>query len=76
MQSLFRALTKRVAGILLIILGVFAISAPLAVGRWSLTILGIPLMALSVAESYAAFTSARRAEASAYLPSVLATSQT
>src|SRR5262245_43749123 len=72
MQLLFRGLTKRAVGILLIILGVFAISAPLAVGRWSLAILGIPLMALSVVEGYAAFMSARRAEVSAYLPSALA----
>ena len=72
MQLLSRALKKRVAGVLLMTLGAFALSAPLAFGRWSLTILGIPLIALSVAEAYAAFTSPRRAEASAYLPSVLA----
>ena len=34
--------------------------------------MGIPLIALSVMEAYAAFTSPRRAEASAYLPSLLA----
>ena len=49
-----------------------ALSAPLAAGRWSLAILGIPLIALSVAEAYAAFVSPQRAEASAYLPSLLA----
>jgi uncharacterized membrane protein HdeD (DUF308 family) len=67
-----RALKKRVAGVLLMVLGVFALSAPLAAGRWSLAVLGIPLMALSVAEAYAAFASPRRGEASVYLPSVLA----
>jgi uncharacterized membrane protein HdeD (DUF308 family) len=66
------ALGKRVTGVLLIVLGVFALSAPLAAGRWSLAILGIPLIALSVAEAYAAFGSPQRAEASAYLPSLLA----
>ena len=49
-----------------------ALSAPLAAGRWSLAILGIPLIVLSVAEAYAAFVSPQRAEASAYLPSLLA----
>ena len=65
-------LKKRIAGALLIAFGAFALSAPLLVGHWSLAILGLPLMALSVAEAYAAFTSARRTEVSAYLPSVLA----
>ena len=45
---------------------------PLAAGRWPLAILGLPLMALSVAEAYAGFTSVRRTEVGAYLPSVLA----
>jgi hypothetical protein len=53
-------------------LGALALSAPVVAGRWSLAILGIPLMALSVTEAYAAFVSPRRAEASAYLPSLLA----
>ena len=52
---------------LLIALGVFALSAPLMIGRWSLAILGIPLLALSVTSL-----APRCAEASAYLPSVLA----
>ena len=63
---------KRLAGILLLALGAFALSTPLAAGRWSLALLGIPLIALSIAEAYAAFTSSRRAEASAYLPCLLA----
>jgi hypothetical protein len=53
-------------------LGAFALAAPMAAGRWSLAILGIPLIMLSVAEAYAAFTSPQRADASAYLPSLLA----
>jgi len=65
-------LKKRLAGILLLALGAFALSAPLAAGRRSLAILGIPLIALSIAEAYAAFASPRRAEPSAYFPTVLA----
>jgi hypothetical protein len=65
-------LKKRLAGILLLALGAFALAAPLAAGRWSLALLGIPLIALSIAEAYAAFASPRRAEPSAYFPSVLA----
>jgi hypothetical protein len=53
-------------------LGAFALGVPLLVGRWSLAILGIPLIALSLAEAYAAFRSSHRTELSAYLPSVLA----
>src|SRR5262249_8990185 len=52
--------------------GAFALATPVAAGRWSLAILGIPLIVLSVAEAYAAFTSPRRADASAYLPCLLA----
>jgi uncharacterized membrane protein HdeD (DUF308 family) len=65
-------LRRRVTGAVLLALGAFAISAPLATGRWSLSILGIPLMLLGVAEAYAAFTSQQRAQVSAYLPSLLA----
>jgi hypothetical protein len=46
--------------------------APSTAGRWSLAILGIPLIVLSVVEAHAAFTSPQRAEASAYLPCLLA----
>ena len=53
-------------------LGVLALAAPMATGRWSLAILGIPLIVLSVVEAYAAFNSPRRADASAYLPCLLA----
>jgi len=53
-------------------LGAFALSVPLATGRWSLSVLGIPLLALSVVEAYAAFASPQRGTASVYLPSLLA----
>lgn len=65
-------LRQRIAGALLMALGVLALAAPMAAGRWSLAILGIPLMILSVAEAYATFASPRRAEASAYLTCLLA----
>jgi uncharacterized membrane protein HdeD (DUF308 family) len=65
-------LKKRIAGMLLMALGVGALSAPLTVGRWSLAALGIPLMVLSVAEAYAAFRSPQHDKIGAYLPSVLA----
>src|SRR5262245_57321580 len=65
-------LRKRVAGALLMTLGVLALAAPMAVGRWSLAILGIPLMVLSGVEAYSTFTSPRQSDASAYLPCLLA----
>jgi hypothetical protein len=65
-------LRTRVAGILLIGLGGLALSAPLSTGRWSLAILGVPLIALSAVEAYAAFASPRRAQARMYVPSLLA----
>jgi hypothetical protein len=37
-------LRKRVAGALLMALGAVALAAPMAAGRWSLAILGIPLI--------------------------------
>jgi uncharacterized membrane protein HdeD (DUF308 family) len=66
------ALKQRTAGVLLMVLGAFAFSAPLVVGQWSLALLGLPLLALSATEAYAAFRSTRHAEISAYVPSVLA----
>ena len=50
----------------------FALSAPLATGTWSVAILGLPLIALSAVEAYAVFASPRRGKLSAYLPSLLA----
>ena len=66
------ALRRRVAGALLMALAAFALAAPMAAGRWSLAILGIPLIALSAVEAYSAFASPRRADPSAYLPCLLA----
>jgi uncharacterized membrane protein HdeD (DUF308 family) len=68
----FKALKQRTAGVLLMVLGALAFSAPLVVGQWSLALLGLPLLALSATEAYAAFRSTRRAEISAYEPSLLA----
>jgi hypothetical protein len=68
----FGNLSRRVAGFALMTLGAFALVVPLLVGRWSLAILGIPLIALSLAEAYAAFRSPSRTKLSAYLPSILA----
>jgi len=65
-------LRKRVAGAVLMALGVLALAAPMAAGRWSLAILGIPLMVLSVVEAHATFASPRRTDATAYLSSLLA----
>ena len=72
MPSLFGNLRQRATGLVLVALGVLALSAPLATGRWSLAILAIPLIALSLGEAYAAFTSPRWNKLGAYLPSVLA----
>src|SRR6516165_8300638 len=72
MLQFSRPLRQRVAGALLVALGALALAAPVAAGRWSLAILGIPLIVLSVTEAYSAFNSPRRADASAYLPCLLA----
>jgi hypothetical protein len=58
-------LRQRVIGVLLMALGAFALAAPAAAGKWSLAILGLPLIVLSVAEAYSAFTSPRRTATSA-----------
>jgi uncharacterized membrane protein HdeD (DUF308 family) len=72
MPSSSGVIKKRVAGALLIALGVLALSTPFVAGRWSLAILGLPLIAMGIAEAYFAFTSPRGNEASAYLPGALA----
>jgi len=71
MPSTPGVIRKRIAGALLIALGVFALTTPLIAGQWSLAILGLPLIAKGVAEAYVAFTSPRGAEPSVYLPSAL-----
>jgi len=72
MLQAFGVVRKRVAGALLMTFGLFALAAPTAAGRWSLAILGIPLMMMSVVEAYVTFASPRRTDVSAYLPSLLA----
>ncbi len=71
MPSTPGVIRKRIAGALLIALGVSALSTPLIAGQGSLAILGLPLIAKGVAEAYVAFTSPRGAEPSVYLPSAL-----
>lgn len=53
-------------------LGGLALSAPLSAGRWSLAVLGVPLILLSIGEAYAVFSSPQRAQARRYVPSLLA----
>ena len=53
-------------------LGGLALFAPLSAGRWSLAVLGIPLILLSIGEAYAVFSSPQRAQARRYVPSLLA----
>ena len=65
------AFQKRATGVLLMALGAVALSVPLATGRWSLSLLAIPLLALSVVQAYAALTSPQRGVASVILPSLL-----
>ena len=72
MRSIAGVIKKRIAGALLIALGVLTLTMPLVAGRWSLAVLGLPLIAMGIAEAYIAFTSPRGTEASAYLSSALA----
>ena len=52
-------------------LGAVALFVPLAAGRWSLSLLAVPLFASSVVQAYGALTSPQRVTASVYLPSLL-----
>jgi uncharacterized membrane protein HdeD (DUF308 family) len=63
---------RRLAGGALIAWGVVALCAPLATGEWSLALLGVPLVVLSVTEARATFASPHRDEVGAYVPSLLA----
>jgi uncharacterized membrane protein HdeD (DUF308 family) len=72
MWQFSRQLGRRIAGILLMVLGGLALSAPLSAGRWSLAVLGVPLILLSIGEAYAVFSSPQRAQARRYVPSLLA----
>lgn len=67
----FAAFRKRAAGVFLMALGAVALFVPLAAGRWSLSLLAVPLFASSVVQAYGALTSPQRVTASAYLPSLL-----
>src|SRR4029453_11378054 len=72
MASISGIIKKRTAGALLIALGILALTTPLVAGRWSLAVLGLPLITMGIAEAYIAFTSSRGTDASAYLPGALA----
>ena len=48
-----RRLTRMTIGAGLIVLGVMALAAPVAVGTWSLQFLGLPMLAVGVADLYA-----------------------
>ncbi len=50
-------LTRVVVGIGLIAIGVLALAAPFAVGTWSLQFLGLPMLAVVMADLYATITS-------------------
>ena len=53
-------------------LGIIALLMPQVAGRWSLAVLGVLLIAVGIAETYAAFRSVRSGEASSYLDGVFA----
>jgi uncharacterized membrane protein HdeD (DUF308 family) len=53
-------------------LGIIALLMPQVAGRWSLTVLGVLLIAVGIAETYAAFRSVRSGEASSYLEGLFA----
>jgi len=52
-------------------LGAVALVVPLAAGRWSLSLLAVPLFASSIVQAYGALTSPQRGTAGGYLPSLL-----
>src|SRR5262249_6417089 len=72
MPSLYRFIRTRVTGALLMALGIIALLMPQVAGRWSLAFLGVLLIAVGIAETYAAFRSARSGEASSYLEGLFA----
>jgi uncharacterized membrane protein HdeD (DUF308 family) len=72
MPSLYRIIRTRVTGALLIALGIIALLMPQVAGRWSLAILGVLLVGVGIAETYAAFRSGRSGEASSYLEGLFA----
>lgn len=67
-------LTRVTVGIGLIAIGVLALAAPFAVGTWSLQFLGLPMLAVAMADLYATITSPRlRTRPASYVTSILAT---
>src|SRR5215471_2413756 len=72
MPSLYRFIRTRVTGALLVALGIIALLMPQVAGQWSLAFLGVLLIAVGIAETYAAFRSARSGEASSYLEGLFA----
>src|SRR5690349_11561495 len=67
-------LTRVTAGIGLIATGVLALAAPFAVGTWSLQFLGLPMLAVAMADLYATLTSPQlRTHPASYVTSILAT---
>jgi uncharacterized membrane protein HdeD (DUF308 family) len=72
MSFALSSLRSRLVGAALIALGAFAFFAPVFTGEWSLSLLAVPLVVLSVAEARATFRSAQRTDVTAYLPSLLA----
>ncbi len=72
MPSAYQTIKTRVTGALLIALGILALLMPQVAGRSSLAILGVLLIGVGIAETYAAFRSARSGEASSYLEGLFA----
>ena len=67
-------LTRVTVGIGLIAIGALALAAPFAVGTWSLQFLGLPMLAVAMADLYATITSPRlRTRPASYATSILAT---
>jgi hypothetical protein len=62
------------AGVGLIAIGVLALAAPFAVGTWSLQFLGLPMLAVGMADLYATITNPYlRTRPASYFTSILAT---
>ena len=72
MASKYQTIRTRVTGALLIAVGIFALLMPQVAGRSSLSILGLLLIGVGIAETYAAFRSVRSGEASSYLAGLFA----
>ena len=74
MQRWSAHLTRMTVGIGLIAIGVLALTAPFAVGTWSLQFLGLPMLAVAIAELYTTVTSPLlRTRPASYVTGILAT---